>query len=90
MEIQHAVDAEQITKASVEIGSKVPDFKLLDADGYEHMLSHYQGSKVMLCFYRYGYCPIAAMSFGRLMGAHKKLAWASKLKVNVNMHICKT
>ena len=65
----------------IEIGHKMPDFQLLDADGYEHKLSDYLGHKVMLCFYRYVYCPISAMSVGKLMGNYKKLAWASKLKV---------
>ena len=68
--------------AIVEIGHKVPDFKLYDVDGCEHQLSQYHGSKILLCFYRYSFCPIAAMSFGKLMGGYKKLAWASKLKVS--------
>ena len=65
----------------IEIGHKVPDFQLLDADGYEHNLSDYLGQKVMLCFYRYVFCPISGMSVGKLMGNYKKLAWASQLKV---------
>ena len=64
-----------------EIGNRVPDFTLGDVDGIEHNLSDYLGSKVMLCFYRHSYCPMTAMTFGKLMGHYKKLAWAAKLKV---------
>ena len=69
------------SKVGLEIGNRVPDFTLRDVDGMEHNLSDYVGYKVMLCFYRHSYCPVTAMTFGKLMGNYKKLAWATKLKV---------
>ena len=42
----------------VSIGVVVPDFTLSCADGKEHKLSDFRGSKVLLCFYRYSYCPM--------------------------------
>ncbi|MBP3889462.1 MAG: thioredoxin-dependent thiol peroxidase [Cellulosilyticum sp.] len=35
----------------LEVGTKAPDFKLLDQDGKEHSLTDYRGKKVILYFY---------------------------------------
>ena len=35
----------------LEIGTKAPDFKLLDQNGKEHTLEDYKGKKVILYFY---------------------------------------
>lgn len=35
----------------LEVGSKAPDFKLMDQDGNYHTLSEYKGQKVLLYFY---------------------------------------
>ena len=35
----------------LEIGTKAPDFKLLDQNGKEHTLADYKGKKVILYFY---------------------------------------
>ena len=35
----------------LEIGTKAPDFKLLDQNGEEHTLEDYKGKKVILYFY---------------------------------------
>lgn len=35
----------------LQIGTKAPDFQLLDQDGQAHKLSDYQGKKVILYFY---------------------------------------
>ena len=67
----------------VSIGVVVPDFTLSCADGKEHKLSDFRGSKVLLCFYRYSYCPMCAYTVGNLIGQHKKLAWAAKLKASL-------
>ncbi|HYD03744.1 MAG TPA: thioredoxin-dependent thiol peroxidase [Alphaproteobacteria bacterium] len=37
--------------AELQIGKKVPDFKLKDQNGQEHKLSDYKGKKVILYFY---------------------------------------
>lgn len=59
----------------------MPDFMLTCVDGRTHKLSDYRGMKVMVCFYRYSYCPACAYTISKLMGHYKKLAWASKLMV---------
>ena len=74
-------DASGKNDVIVDIGNKVPDFKLLDMDGKEHRLSDFRGSKVLLCFYEFTQCPRCAYAVGNLVGNYKKLAWASKLKV---------
>ena len=35
----------------LEIGTKAPDFRLLDQNGEEHTLEDYKGKKVILYFY---------------------------------------
>ena len=35
----------------LEVGSKAPDFTLVDADGKEHSLHDYKGKRVILYFY---------------------------------------
>lgn len=62
-------------------GNIAPDFCLPCAEGTPRKLSDFRGTKVMLCFYRYTQCPFTACAMKKLMGAHKKLAWAAKLKV---------
>ena len=69
---------------AVQIGKSVPDFTLASADGKEHSLSEFRGSKVLLTFHRFSYCPFCAYSVHKLIGNYKKLAWASKLKVRRN------
>ena len=71
----------------VDIGYKVPDFKLSDMDGKEHKLSDFRGSKVLLCFYEYTQCPRCAYAVGNLVGNYKKLAWATKLKVSAQCSV---
>ena len=66
---------------NILIGKEVPDFTLKCNEGLEHRLSDFRGSKVMLCFYKHSHCPICASSIVKIVGAYKKLAWASKLKV---------
>ena len=66
----------------VKIGSTVPDFMLTGVDGHKHKLSDFRGMKVMVCFYRYSYCPACAYTISKLIGEYKKLAWASKLMVS--------
>jgi len=71
----------QDADGDIKVGSTVPDFILPGVDGLTHKLSDFRGTKVMLCFYRYSFCPACAYTIGKLMGQFKKLAWASKLMV---------
>ena len=84
---QASANEEQNSTTALEqelrIGSVVPDFTLSCLNGKEHKLSDFRGSKVLLCFYRYTYCSTCAYSVGKLIGNHKKLAWAANLKVSL-------
>jgi len=75
------MNGEDRLKWDAKIGSVVPDFTLTSVDGEVHKLSEFRGSKVLLCFYRFVYCPFCAYSIANFVGHYKKLAWASKLKV---------
>ncbi len=53
----------------LDIGTKAPDFKLLDQNGTEHSLSEYRGKKVILYFYPRDMtagCTKQACAFGEL------------------------
>lgn len=76
-----AINGENPLQWDAKIGSAVPDFTLTSVDGEVHKLSEFRGSKVLLCFYRFVYCPFCAYSIAKLVGNYKKLAWASRLKV---------
>ena len=52
-----AIKLDGLDNGVVQIGNKVPDFKLFSYDGQEHQLSDYLGMKVMLCFYSFSTCP---------------------------------
>lgn len=86
IDIQHpTVDGRELqgarTLPKIEVGSRVPDFSLDCVNGEKVQLSDLLGSKVMVCFYNFAHCPGCAYSIKKLIGEHKKLAWASKLKV---------
>ena len=54
----------------LQIGTKAPDFQLLDQDGQAHKLSDYQGKKVILYFYpkdNTSGCTKQACSFNEIM-----------------------
>jgi len=76
-----AIMGQNATEPNLKNGNVVPDFTLSCVDGQEHKLSDFRGTKVMLCFYRFSFCPICSYSISKLMGNYKKLAWASRLKV---------
>lgn len=76
-----AIMEQNAPEPNLKIGNVVPDFTLTCVDGEEHNLSDFRGTKVMLCFYRFSFCPICSYSISKLMGNYKKLAWASRLKV---------
>src|SRR6185503_1282425 len=44
-------------RAAVAVGSKAPDFGSVDADGHEFRLSGFEGSRVLLKFFRGTWCP---------------------------------
>lgn len=69
----------------IKIGNVVPDFTLKSMNDEEYNLSDFRGSKVMLCFYKFKDCPGCAYRVASLIGSNRKLAWASKLKVNVKI-----
>ena len=70
-----------VISTDVKAGNRVPDFALDSIDGTKVRLSDFRGSKVMVCFYKFAYCPACAYNITKLLGEYKKLAWASKLKV---------
>lgn len=81
METRGATTAQNAADLGVKIGSVVPDFTLTCVDGQQHKLSDFRGTKVMLVFHRFAYCPLCAYTISLLIGNFKKFAWASRLKV---------
>lgn len=81
------------------IGHAAPDFTLPSArSGKPRTLSSFRGKKILLSFHQGANCPCCQYAIEQLVGNHKKLAWACKLRVicvfqstaeTINKHILK-